>query len=97
MSLSIQEVISQAKSIFSNLEIPNAYLFGSYAKGTQTESSDIDFVIYLGHKKLPYSEWHKIGEAKEALESIFNREVDLIVCPSEAFYEKIKNHMIKLV
>ena len=97
MSLSVPEIISQSKILFSNLGIPNAYLFGSYAKGIQTESSDIDFVIYLGYKKLPLSALFKIADAKETLESTFNKEVDLIVSPSEEFYEKIKNHVIRII
>jgi hypothetical protein len=60
-SVSILEIILQSIILFSNLGIPSAYLFGSYAKGTQTERSDIDFVIDFRDTKLTLSDLSKIG------------------------------------
>ena len=40
------DVIQKAlRDVFKNKEIDFAYLFGSYAKGTMTEKSDIDLLI----------------------------------------------------
>jgi predicted nucleotidyltransferase len=36
-------------SLPEDLDIKRAYLFGSYAKGTQREESDIDIAVVLGH------------------------------------------------
>jgi len=35
-------------SLPAELDIRKAYLFGSYAKGTQTEESDIDIAVVIG-------------------------------------------------
>ncbi len=47
-----QSVIDTAKlylrQIPENMEIKKAYLFGSYAKGTEQEDSDIDIAIVVG-------------------------------------------------
>ena len=36
------------KSLPSELDVRRAYIFGSYAKGTQKEDSDIDIAVILG-------------------------------------------------
>ncbi len=53
--------------------IAKAFLFGSYARGEQTESSDIDLVIDL-ERPLGF----KRSELYEALESRLGHKVDLV-------------------
>jgi predicted nucleotidyltransferase len=36
-------------SLPADINIKRAYLFGSYAKGTQREESDIDIAVVVGH------------------------------------------------
>ena len=36
-------------SLPPELDVKKAYIFGSYAKGTQREDSDIDIAVILGH------------------------------------------------
>ena len=51
-----------------------AYLFGSYAKGEQIESSDVDIAVYL--KKDSFDA--KLG-IHHALQRALKKEVDLVV------------------
>ena len=37
------------KSLPPEFDVRKAYIFGSYAKGTQKEDSDIDIAVVLGH------------------------------------------------
>ena len=37
------------RSLPPELDVRRAYIFGSYAKGTQKEDSDIDIAVVLGH------------------------------------------------
>lgn len=42
---SISDIKNILKEIFYNTDVEKAILFGSYAKNTQTETSDIDILI----------------------------------------------------
>ncbi len=41
----IAEITSLSAPIFKKNRITNAYIFGSYARGTANETSDIDFLV----------------------------------------------------
>lgn len=43
--LAIEEIREKLNLVFSEYEINYCYLFGSYAKGTATETSDVDLLI----------------------------------------------------
>ena len=44
-NLTIDEILEQIKKICLKNGVSHLYLFGSYASGTQTETSDIDIVV----------------------------------------------------
>lgn len=43
--LSNEDIINKCRDIFSNYDVDFCYLFGSYAKSTATETSDVDLLI----------------------------------------------------
>lgn len=43
--MSVEEIIDKVKIICKNNDVEHLYLFGSYAKGTNQKTSDIDFVV----------------------------------------------------
>lgn len=47
-NLSLNEILMQIESICKKHEVEHLYLFGSYATGTATATSDIDIVIKGG-------------------------------------------------
>ena len=47
--LTIEEIKRAVTKIGKKYGIKNAYLFGSYAKGKATESSDVDIIIDRGN------------------------------------------------
>ncbi|MDY0120606.1 MAG: nucleotidyltransferase domain-containing protein [Sulfurimonas sp.] len=57
-------------------EIEFAYLFGSYAKGTQHEKSDIDIAVYI---KEEYNSFDTKLKIHHALEISLYKEIDLVV------------------
>lgn len=43
--LTVEEISEKLKSVFSEYKVTYCYLFGSYSKGTATETSDVDLLI----------------------------------------------------
>ncbi len=68
--------LKKAQSIFEQEPVSKAYLFGSFARGEQTENSDIDILIEFseGSKKSLFI----ISRIQAKLEDSFNRKVDLV-------------------
>lgn len=44
--MTVDEIIEQVTAICKRNHVEHLALFGSYAKGTATEYSDIDFIVY---------------------------------------------------
>lgn len=63
--LSIDEIKRLCIGTFEKFNIEYCYLFGSYARGTATETSDVDFLIYAKLSGLQFYEL--IEDIREAL------------------------------
>ncbi|MCD8023517.1 MAG: nucleotidyltransferase domain-containing protein [Lachnospiraceae bacterium] len=44
-NLSVEEILNQAECICRKHHVEHLYLFGSWATGTATETSDIDIIV----------------------------------------------------
>lgn len=44
--MTVEEIVEQVTAICKRNHVEHLALFGSYAKGTQTEYSDLDFILY---------------------------------------------------
>ncbi|CDR30612.1 Predicted nucleotidyltransferases [Acholeplasma oculi] len=62
----------KVENVFSKYNIDKAYLYGSYAKGTQTPQSDIDLYMISDIDDLDY-----FGVIEE-LRTILNKKIDLL-------------------
>lgn len=45
-NMTIDEIIARVEEICRRQGVKHLSLFGSYARGTQTRTSDIDFIVY---------------------------------------------------
>ncbi|MDR1606256.1 MAG: nucleotidyltransferase domain-containing protein [Streptococcaceae bacterium] len=72
--LTIDEIKEKIEPIAKKYKIPKVFLFGSYARNTPTEKSDVDLVIESSH--IPY--YDILFDIEEELETNFGRHVDLI-------------------
>lgn len=80
-SMKINDILNQIEGICKNHDVEHLYLFGSYATGTATDTSDIDIIIKGGKD---------IGLLKEEIEHIKTlKKIDIFE------YDKCKNQYLK--
>jgi len=76
--LSLTTIKSSVAQVAEVYDIKKVSLFGSYAKGTQTEDSDIDLLVEFFQ---PSVSLFKIARVKLKLEEITGKNVDVIHSP----------------
>ena len=69
----LQILNEQRKYIEETYEVDKIGLFGSYAKGTQSEDSDIDIYVEFKHKT-----FHNLAGLWVYLDKLFNKKIDLV-------------------
>lgn len=76
-----EEIIHGVEEICKKHSVEHLFLFGSYAKGTETPTSDMDFFIIGGQN---------IGELRDEIDRIKTlKKIDLLQ------YESCKNQYLK--
>ena len=70
--LSIEQIREICTRVFEGLDIEYCYLFGSYAKGTANNSSDVDLLVKTNISGL------KFYDLVEILREELNKKVDLL-------------------
>ncbi|MGI6469735.1 MAG: nucleotidyltransferase domain-containing protein [Syntrophomonadaceae bacterium] len=74
-----------------------AYLFGSYARGTENSQSDIDIALLFKHQYTNYEELLIRGQIIDKGMSVFSRPVDVVSlnsAPPLLKYEVVVNSVI---
>ena len=69
---SINEIKEKLNDLVQNTEVSEIILFGSYAKNTANENSDIDLVIDSNGKLMGFKLFSLISK----IEELFNKNVD---------------------
>lgn len=72
--MTLQDIQQKTIPIFQQYGITYAALFGSFARGEETEKSDIDLMVKLGKPMGMF----KYMELIEGLESSLNRKIDIV-------------------
>ena len=73
--LSIQTIKDVCTDVFAEFDVEYCYLFGSYAKGTATESSDVDLLIATAASGMKF--YDLVETTRERLQKrvdVLNRE-----------------------
>ncbi len=84
------EIKRIGKILFDTLSPCKVYLFGSFAKGNQTENSDYDFYVIVSDDVK--NTFEITGDAYYAIEKNRNlkRSVDLIVSRNKTYNKNLK-------
>lgn len=80
MIYTLSEIKQKVAPLIKKYHIPAFYLFGSYARGTARDDSDLDFIVDTtgtGLKSLL-----SLGALYNDLEDVFQKRIDLITLTS---------------
>ncbi|MGL4819509.1 MAG: nucleotidyltransferase domain-containing protein [Bacilli bacterium] len=69
-------------AVLTQFDVYQIYLFGSYAKGTQTEESDLDLCIVVESTQRKID---LLKQVRRALYTVSSRPLDVLIYPSEEF------------
>lgn len=91
--MTVNDIKSITLPIFQASHIDKVWLFGSYARGTATEESDIDFRVDRGT-----ATGFELGRIYMDLVDALHRDVDLVTTKSldDKFKAEIKNDEVLL-
>jgi len=76
--LSLDAIQAKVREAASDYPIKRVELFGSYAEGTATEKSDVDFLVEFED---PSRSLPKLLGFQERLIELFNMDVDVVRLP----------------
>lgn len=74
----VEKYLPQIKQLLRQYGVERAYLFGSAARGTMTDTSDVDFVIKFPDDMHYTTYADNYFELADALEHLLKRNVDLV-------------------
>lgn len=104
MVYTIDEIKARVTPVAEKYGIPAVYLFGSYARGTATEESDVDLLIDMTGVKL--TGMFAFGGLYCAFEEALEKEIDLVTLggltqpprmPSDLlFRENVRKDMVNV-
>lgn len=100
-NMTANEFIEKLKKFISEIDVNHpielAYLFGSFARGTQNDESDIDLAVLFKNKHSDIEEITIRGELSDRGEFILGRKVDIVSlekAPLLLKYEIVKDGVV---
>ena len=87
--LEMEDIVRTCSEVFTDYEIEFCYLFGSYAKGKATETSDVDLLISSTVSGLRF--FGLVEKLRERL----HKEVDLLDSKQLLTNEQLLNEVLK--
>lgn len=87
--LQMEDIRHKCEAVFADYPVEFCYLFGSYAKGTPSETSDVDLLISTEVKGL------RFYELTEKLRESLKKKVDLLDLKQLAGNEELLHELLK--
>lgn len=89
----IQEIVC---TVIEPYDIQEVYLYGSHARGTNTQNSDIDLRFLCGDDM----NFIQLAQIQAQLETLLGTSVDIATAPPDqmrpSFYSRVKSDEVKL-
>ncbi len=98
MAQTRDEIVGELRKLFVELrskhDIKAAYLFGSFARGSQREYSDVDVAVVLGSFRngSPFDERFEIFHEVQQHNALFE-----VVCIAEKEYEMNEGALVRMI
>ena len=83
------ELEKAINAVSPSFDINKVYLFGSFARGQQTETSDVDLCLETGQK---FSLLNAVNYSKE-IKALTGRDVDVVT--ERSLYPHVRTAMLK--
>jgi len=80
-TLSLSEIARRLKPVFTKYHIQKAILFGSFARGSQNQKSDIDLIL-IQETEEPYFERYK-GILQDLYKAVKGRDLEVFIYTPE--------------
>ncbi len=87
--LTIEQIKDACTEIFANFDVEYCYLFGSYAKGTALQNSDVDLLICSSTSGM------KFYELTESLREALKKKVDVLNSKQLKNNTELTNEILK--
>ena len=100
--ITLTNILSEYKNLYADEGFNIVGIFGSCARGTDNQFSDIDLAYDLEHQKFSekyndgFSKLLRIDAIKNELEKVFHKKIDLVSLNSsnKELIEEIKKELI---
>jgi predicted nucleotidyltransferase len=100
MTVQAENIVAQFKALVQKLygeRLAKVVLFGSYARGEEKETSDIDFLVVLKDKKISsFSEIEKMNAMAYDIMLKYGKVISFVPTTQEKF-DSSPNHFYRLV
>ena len=100
METIIEQQLPAIRQLMRQYEVEQAYLFGSAAKGTMHEGSDVDFIIRFP-KNMHYTTYaNNYFALADALEQLLQKKVELVAeetLKNPYLLQSINSHKLSLL
>ena len=100
MDALLQQHLPEIQQLMRQYGVQRAYLFGSAAKGTMREDSNVDFIIHFPEDMHYTTYANNYFALAEALEKLLNRDVELVTertLKNPYLLQTINQHKLQLL
>ena len=89
MELALSDIARILGDVLCRYDVSAAFVFGSFARGDFTDSSDVDVRLECG----PAMRYATLLDIQRELEAAFGRSVDIVTCRPDHLRPRFREHI----